>query len=348
MSRQFPALRGLAIFLVVLNHAITLSLQYRVEAGFEPLPDFERIILVALQTLGIIAVPTFYFLSGGYLVYAVRGKPLTAAYHVIARALRSIIVPYLLWSILFYIFIYLLQGDLYTLREYLKFILVGYPFHFIPLLVFYYLLAPILIRLIDRYPWGTMVAIALYQVFSVMVLMPGTFGVSLPEWTRYLTIPGIRQSVAIWGIFLPLGILYGLQGERMRSVLRRITWLLVILAVISYVLAVLHWLSLYHAPVAGLLNPLFVLLIFPLIARESIPFARGLEQLARRAYGLYLTNLILLSIALVIIRTWFPGLFSKMLILFPILVAVTIAALWLLMVGVEKLPSPNVRRYVFG
>jgi peptidoglycan/LPS O-acetylase OafA/YrhL len=348
MSRQFPALRGIAIFLVVLNHAITLSLLYRAEGGYEPLHDIENFILVAFRTLGIIAVPAFYFFSGGYLVYAVRGKPLTAAYNIVARSLRPIIVPYLLWSVMFYIFIYLLQGDQYTTLEYLKFILVGYPFHFIPLLIFYYLVSPILIRLIDHYPWPTMIVIALYQIFSVMVLLPSILGVGLPAWTRYLTIPGIRNSIAIWGIFLPLGILYSLQGERMRLALRRVMWLLVTLAAISYVFAVLQELDLYRVPVANLLNPLFVILLFPLITRESIPFAWHLEQLGRRTYGLYLTNLILLSIGLVIAEKWASSLFSIMLIFVPILVVFTISALWTLMTGTEKLPSQNVRRYLFG
>ncbi|KAF5434113.1 Surface polysaccharide O-acyltransferase, integral membrane enzyme [Candidatus Methanophagaceae archaeon] len=136
MSRQYAALRGIAIFLVVLNHSITLSLGYVLEHNYGHPSQMAHVILVSLQSLGLLAVPTFYFISGGFQVYATRGKPIRAAYRTIAKALPHIIIPYLIWSILFYLLLFVIQGDLYTIPEYLKFILVGYPLNFVPLLIF--------------------------------------------------------------------------------------------------------------------------------------------------------------------------------------------------------------------
>jgi len=348
MSRQYAALRGIAIFLVVLNHSITLSLGYATEHNYGHPSTVEHVILVSLQTLGLIAVPTFYFISGGFQVYAMRGKPVRAAYRVIARALPHIIIPYLVWSILFYLLLFVIRGDLYTIPEYLKFILVGYPLNFVPLLLFYYLLSPLLVRLIFRWPGIAMLAIALYQAASLIILRPALIGIDIPTWSIWLTIPGLRLSIALWGTFFPLGIAVGLYSERIIPFIKRSAILWVALSVLAYIGVVIHELAFVRIPFASIVLPFFVVLTFPIISRESIPLVFQLEQLGRRAYGLYLSNLIWISIGLLITDLVSPGLFTRLLMLFPLLMMFTIAALWIVMRASEKLPTSFVRRYVFG
>jgi len=121
-----------------------------------------------------------------------------------------------------------------------------------------------------------------------------------------------------------------------------------IAALAGYILLVLQELDLISAPIAALLAPIFVVLLYPLIEREQIPPVRILEQLGRRVYGLYLSNLIWISLALVLIRALMPGLLQHVLSLVPILMGITIGGVWFTMAGLEKVPVRGLRRYVFG
>ena len=348
MSRQFPAFRGLAILLVVVNHAVTLSLETIAQHSLAvPQPAF-RFSLVALRTLGIIAVPIFLFLSGGYLAYALQASNPGHAYRTVGLGLRFILVPYLLWSLIFYVLLALLYDARFTFPEVIKNLLVGYPFNFIPLLVFFYLLAPLLLPVARRLPWLLLGGIAAYQLFSVAVLQPGELGFTLPEWTIRLTLPGLRLTLALWGIYFPLGLVCGIHAESLTPRLKALRAPLLAAAIAAYGAAVLHELSLLYSPLAELICPVLAVLLMPVIARESIPFARNLERLGIRAYGIYLTNLILLSLALESARRWVPGLFIYLWLLVLLLIAWVLAAQAGMQMAVRKVLGRSRQRWVFG
>jgi peptidoglycan/LPS O-acetylase OafA/YrhL len=348
MGRQFPALRGVAILLVVLNHSITLSLEAVRKYGYSMPSGVERYGWVALKEFGLIAVPTFLFLSGCFLAYALRGKELKAAYKTVWSGLRYIVAPYVIWSLVFYVMLYFLDRTIFPWPEYIKHLLVGYPYNFVPLLIFFYLLAPVLVRVGGRYPWLVILAFGLYQLFLANVLKPGLLGFAFPDWARYFALPGLRLSLAIWGIYFPLGTVYSLHSKSLLPRLAQARWLLAAAAVAAYGLAALHELSFVEFPLAELLCPVFVMLLFPLVKRESIPFAQHLEQIGKNALGLYLTNLITLSITLAIVGMLLPGLFGLLLLLIPALFIITIFAPRLLIAALARLPIPAAQRYVFG
>lgn len=348
MSRQFPALRGLAILLVVLNHSIVLSVLASTTNGHTPPAGWERFLLEAMRGLGLIAVPTFLFISGGFVVYALRDKDLRLGYRTVALSLRHIVVPYLIWSAIFYVLVYALNGETHPPIEYLKLLVVGYPYNFVPLIIFFYIAAPLLVRLTHRWPWVVILGIGLYQLFTAIVLQPGLLGFAFPGWARYLTIPGLRLSVALWGIYFPLGVAFGLHARQWALSVGKVWWLLAIAAVVLYSLAVLHETSFTRAPFAGLLLPVFVVLMLPLLRREAIPFVEALEVEGKRAYGLYLTNLVFLNVALVGVQAGLPWLVDQLLVLVPLLVLFTILAMRLLVAGLARLPVPTAQRYVLG
>lgn len=348
MKRQFPALRGLAIFLVVLNHSITLGQEAGVALGFSPAQGIEGLLLLGLKTLGLIAVPTFFFLSGGFLVYAVRGKPYAKAYRTIFLSLRYIVVPYLIWSVIFYVLIFFLEGARFTLLGYVKNLVVGYPLNFIPLLVFFYIAAPVLVRLSEKYPWQILTLILIYQFFTAMTLRPRLFGITLPDWTHLMTVPGLRGSIAIWGVYLPFGITYGLDPAWIEKHIHKLKWIFVMLAVIAFGSAIWHEGGYGFSPLGGYLLPLFVIPLFTLVKREDIPFIKILEELGRRAYGIYLSNLVWLTLLLSLVATILPGLVDQMLILTPILIVLTIGLVWITMTVLERFPVRGLRRYIYG
>jgi peptidoglycan/LPS O-acetylase OafA/YrhL len=348
MNRHFPALRGLAILLVVVNHAITLTLDGVRTHGFPPLPGWERVVLVGLRSLGLVAVPIFLFLSGYFAVYAMRGKPMAAAYRSVRLSLQHMLIPYLLWSIVFYLGIYVLLGEAYTVLEYVKFLLVGYPFNFVPLLVLFYLASPLLIRVAQRWPSVVLIGIGLYQLFLAFVQLPGLLGVTLPAWAVYLTPPGLRLTMALWGIFFPLGLVFSLHEGAAKSLVQR-GWIALAVASLGlYLLATLDVLGLIVAPLAGVVLPVAVIPLMVLVRREVIPAATSLEHLGRNAYALYLTNLLLISLVLAGALALAPLLYLVPILLAALAGAVAIALPTMAAAALARSPRPRLRLYVFG
>lgn len=348
MSRQFAALRGVAIMLVVVNHSVALSLTRLKTTGL-PIPaPWQVTLLTIVKSWGLLAVPIFLFLSGAYVAYATKGRDLRVSYRTIVMSLRFVLVPYLIWSLLFYVLIFFINHDQYSVVGYLRNLVVGYPFNFVPILVFFYFLGPILVRIGEGRPWLVLLGALVYQAICAGVLKPGLVGFKLPDWAYFLTIPGIRQSMAIWGLFFPVGVVFSLHRSRMSAVLKRALVPVCLLTALFYTMVLADELTSSSLPIGGWLFPIAGIFLVPLIPRESIPWVSWLEWLGKMAYGLYLTNLTIITLAITFLSSWLPFLFQILVVLVAILIAVTIGVNAGLFEIISRSPAPKLRRYFFG
>ena len=311
-------------------------------------PEVERWILVAIKEFGIIAVPIFLFIAGSFFVYAAQGKTVREGYKQVWKGLQHIIPPYLLWSMVYYLVVYFLFAERYDIFGYLHNLIVGYPFNFVPLLVAFYLAAPLMVWVAKRYPWLLLAVFLFYQTFLIVVLRPELFGFILPGWVNYFAPPVLRLSLAIWGIFYPLGLVVALHSMTIVPMLKRLWWLIALVGSGLFILAVLTSMDVINQPLAAVFGPLFGILLFPIIKREHIPFTRWLETLGKRSYGLYLTNLSVLKLLLALVSTTVPWLFSILSLLAILLTAFTLALPQLFMAWVERGPGRKVYRFAFG
>jgi peptidoglycan/LPS O-acetylase OafA/YrhL len=348
MNRQFLALRGVAITLVVLHHAIALGIQASQNAGFSYIAWWEYIPLVIMKNLGIFAVPTFLFISGSFFAYTARGQDQNVSYKVVWSGLKNILPPYCLWSIAFYILVYFLLDQKFTAWEYVKSLLVGYPYHFIPLIAFYYLISPFVVRLSRHYAWIVLLVIGLYQMFSLSVVYPSNLGINYPGWVRYLTLPVLRETMATWGIYFPMGVVFSLHSKEIFPFLQKYWMGFIALALAFLSFAILNETSMLVLPIAGYIAPFFFIFVVPVIQRQSIPWLRQFERIGKKAYGLYLTHLLMVNLVLAGIQFIAPWAISILLMTIPLsfLVALSIP-LWV-MDSIERLPRLNIYRYVFG
>src|SRR5688500_13977086 len=122
MHRQYGALSGIAIVLIAINHAIHFGLEVN------PVDGAARHALVFLQALGAFAVPAFLFISGAFLSYS--AGQLSWAF--VRSNVGRILWPYLVWSALFYVVVLLTNGERQSAPGYVKSLVVGYPYHFVP------------------------------------------------------------------------------------------------------------------------------------------------------------------------------------------------------------------------
>jgi peptidoglycan/LPS O-acetylase OafA/YrhL len=348
INRQFAALRGLAIILVVLNHSIHLGSWYSQEVGYAKATGLEYYILLVLEQLGVFAVPIFLFVSGSFFVYAAKGKELRSAYKIVRTNLGHIVFPYILWSIVFYILIYVWLDQSYSPFEYVKNLIVGYPFNFVPLLIFFYLLAPVLVAGGQRLSWLLLVGTGLYQFVVLNLIYPGILGFQFPDWMHILEMPVLRTTIATWGIYFPLGVVYSLNAHRWMPVLFKLRWLFLFGAAALFVSNIYRYSSAQLPPIEGYLCPIFLSLYLPSIKRDQIPQVRRLELVGKRSYGLYLMHFNIINIMLFVLSFAMPSLLGYRAMLLPLLFIIGLSVPLALMNGLAQFSARGTYRYVFG
>jgi hypothetical protein len=349
INRQFGALSGLAIVLVVLNHSIHIALS----TPGDPRPllpgGADVRALMVIELLGLYAVPIFLFISGSFVTYAMRSGPLRQSYRTILARLPRLLWPYAIWSVAFYLLILAHLGMRYSLAEYVKFLLVGYPFNFVPLLIVCYLLAPLLVKLSKRHAAALVAGIGAYQFLLINLLYPGELGITLPTWMQALMPRVVSVTLADWAVFFPLGIAYSLHTGRVLPWLRRLRWPLLVASVLLFILRAADMVWAYPFPITRhLFTALPVIGLLPLIQRDAIPLAHRLEFVGKSAYGLYLTNLIAVDSAVWAIQAIAPALVAYPLALAPLLFILAMSVPLGFMTMVSRLPARAVYRYLFG
>lgn len=342
MNRQYGALSGVAIILIILNHAITAG------DSVAPVAGLARQLLTVLQALGAFAVPTFLFISGAFVSYAARGKS-ALSLKFIWGSVKHILWPYLIWSFIFFLTVLLTRNEQQSAAGYIKSLLVGYPYHFIPLLLFYYLIAPLLVILGRRWGWLLLLAIGLYQLFLLYAVKPELFGANPPGWTWWLTPPVLRNTMADWAIYFPLGLIFSMHNAAIKPHLQRWKWISLAAVVALFALGILNAFGALTAPWARFVAPVPLMFLLPIINRSAIPLVGRFEQVGRRSYGIYLVHFIVLDLVLFLARQLAPGLFAWPVVLYPLLFIAALFIPLLVMEWAAKRPSTRkVYRYVFG
>ena len=340
-------MRGLAIFIVVLNHTIVIGL-----AGLEKIQlqasGILLTILNILTTLGVYAVPIFLFFAGCYINYALEGRSLWNSYRIIFKTILIVLWPYIIWSILFYMVIYLDGRTYFTLWGYLKNLIVGYPYNFIPILIFYYLLSPILSKFKGYSFLIPICFIAVYQIFLIALGNPSFFGFNLPEYTHIFALPVLHETMRLWAIFFPMG-LYVKSFTSMSEPHKR-TYI-IILSILAIAVLILSYLSLYGPLQLAWINflvPIPFLLLSVLWERKKIPFLKFLERLGKRSYGLYFMNLIVLDGLVLIFNLFLKHNSNLIIFYFMGLFLVTLVLPVVFMEWVERKLNRKVYLYLFG
>jgi peptidoglycan/LPS O-acetylase OafA/YrhL len=349
MNRQFGALSGLAILLIVLNHSIEWALHAPEQYGYLPIVGWQYYLLTALKELGVFAVPTFLFISGSFVAYAAQGEPPKLSRKFMFSSLRHIIIPYVIWSTVFYVFIFFILDERTTLIGYIKNLLVGYPYHFVPLLVFYYVISPLMVRIgKSKISFLMLALIGLYQLALIDILHPGILGFIFPNSASFLAVKVLRTTLAEWAIYFPLGLVYGLQARKWTSILHKYKWVFIGLTLLLFGIGLLDAFSIIRFPLAFLLCPFTLVLLLPIIKRDAIPWVRFFERLGRRTYGIYLTHLLILNLLLYGLAYWLPGLFQFAILTSFLFFIVGFGIPLFVMEYVAKSPVKQVYRYMFG
>ena len=129
-------LRDIAILGVILIHTTSITLE---NSGF----DVTRIPLTLFLNIAArFAVPLFFLISGFALEYRYPGVILLQRYY--KRRVARILVPYLIWSTLYFFYSYGATGSLIVFFRDIVLGDASFHFYFIPTIILFYALFPLL------------------------------------------------------------------------------------------------------------------------------------------------------------------------------------------------------------
>jgi len=187
---SFVSLRGLAIILVVYIHVSSLGYQ-------SPTYSLNFNLTVVLRQIANFAVPLFLFLSGYFLAK----KEFTNfnSYAVyIKKQLPRVLLPYIIWGLLYSIKIYTDHFDTKTIILKLLTFRSSGPFYFIFLICQYYFLAPILIK-ISNIKYGLTISLII-SIFSCVII----------QYIRY--VKGIDLPLVVYGGAFTTWLIFPILG----------------------------------------------------------------------------------------------------------------------------------------
>jgi peptidoglycan/LPS O-acetylase OafA/YrhL len=117
---------------------------------------------------------------------------------------------------------------------------------------------------------------------------------------------------------------------------------------IALIVGALHMYNVIWFPAGILFLILPFILALPAIPRNRVPLVRFFEKLGKRSYGLYLTHIIVIDLALVLILGIDLLSLGSPILLFPLLFVLGL----LIPMGIMELaargPARRVYRYLFG
>ncbi len=383
MVRRLLLLNGLAILGVVLNHTVGWGFialiwwadRYRpvVVPYFGAQGSFDYWLLRLGEGLATFAVPAFLFVSGYFAAFALSraiGAPGANAvrspaaanagvWSIVGSRIKMLVVPYLLWSAV-YLLLDAALGSVYAPISYARRIAFGGAaagFYYVPLLIQYYLLAPLLVFLAQRrWKWVLVGALllqltAMFAIYLKALAPTGALTAALAWLTPAWFFPGLCFWFAI-------GVVAGTHVAPFRAWVDRAHRSVLVAAPVLFVAGMVEWETLMRAastPWVGqfrtLTDELYsgaIILAFLGGGALAPRLADALQKLGVRSFGIYLVHTLGIIVAAKAISRLLPGLLPHQLLLQSLLIAAALITPLGLMWLVDHSPFRRYYRYIFG
>lgn len=371
MVRRFLLLNGIAIIGAVAYHAsgwgFIAMFWWTDRYAAVSTPNFDQMgsvayfALRALEQLIIFAVPAFLFVSGFFIAFAAGRTRGNIQWKVIGARIQSLLIPYLLWSVLIWVAAFA-QGQRYTPLQYVELFITGRtasPYYFVPLLIQFFLLSPLLVPLAKKRGLLLLALTAVIQLAVRTLIYLNTLE-ALPA-----AVQPLMPVTASW--FFPghlfwftWGIVAGFHIEALKRLLPRIKWVALAAVVILFPLGMLEWelvLQSFSQVWIGaretILDSFFaaaIILAFLAFGDLKIPYAAELSDLGGKSFGIYLAHSPVLEYTARAIYLLAPWILAHQILFQPILIFMGLAVPLLLMhiARLERSPVRVYYQYIFG
>jgi len=360
LTRKLLFLSGLAIIAIPIQHASAYGLQ----AMFEwtdryrdvAVPNYDQItslayyVLTILRQLSVFSVPGFLVISGYFMAFMARGKDAEVTWTTMLPRIRTLIPPFIIWTVIRFVMLKSWPSSLDDVLD---------PYHFIPVLIQFYLLAPVIVPLARR-NWKWFLAFfAVLQIGGEAVRYLNHLGVAYsgadqlmawtPRWLFYAQQP----------FWLPFGLVFGLNTgaftdfmRRNRSGLAIATAVFGVLALVEYFAAdTLNGPAWIGPTFAGFTRNFYILsaLMLILVLDETrFPLWKNVVDWGTRSLGVYLANIPFIYVVAFFMYHFTPWALGIQLLYVPVLAIAGFFGPILLMWATRRSPARRIYRYVFG
>lgn len=374
MNKRLLMLSGIAIIAVAMNHAshIGFVAMFWWTDRYLPVsvPNYDQMGslayygLVAAQKLALFSVPTFLFVTGVFLAYAARGSQSRLTWSVVFRRVLNLLPPYLIWTTAYYVVQFLI-GNVYSPLVYLvSFLTIDYsPFFYVPLIIVYYLLSPLLTPLAKNRP------VLLLSIGVGFLLL----GITAGYVRQYLKLNGIESPiftgpVSYWPeraifsyiFYFILGLVAGFHQAELKAFITRYRWVLLGTVIAAGVAAVIEaeWMyQLTGGEVDWRSRPITLptvlyaascILSFMAFDQWTPPFSSLFYRLGVNTLGIYLMHKSVLLVLPKVIYHVLPVILGMQWIYQPALIALAIGLPFLFIMIVQRSPVRSYSRILFG
>ncbi len=312
--RNLPLLSALAIFGIVLNHAIWQVL------GEIPPGQPRGYAYLPLDQIGKIAIPVFMFISGYFIAYATSGGRKPLPWKVVYARITRLFWPWGIWSVIWLTGQIAIGAHTLNLQEILLTLFNQY--YFIPMLMTYYLLAPLMVALGRRSIRVLLVSAFLLQIIGVALFYLQIWGIvsGIPEWIRLAPLQYLQ-----FAFYFPFGLAVGMSPAAFAPLLRwraALPWLTLLafgLAIVEGSLAFRRaapgWQHTdSHVKVTSMLLSLGVLgccMVYDHIPTPRI-FQKSVQILSANTYGIYLSHYVIIGLMDRLLVRFLPAGFSPL------------------------------------
>jgi len=370
MVRRLLLLNGFAIIAVVIFHATgwgfvaMFSWTHRYMAVTSP--NYDQLGSIwyymgrIVEQFVVFSVPAFLFVSGFFIAFATGRTRPNVKWDLIKSRIQNLLIPYLLWSFALFA-LYFIQGTRYSPGQYLILLITGKTnpaYYFVPLLVQYYLLSPIIVPLAKK-NWLPLLVVTFIIQLSVQILYyPDLLGLNLPnaQLLGSLIPKWFFPSRLFWFTF---GVIIGFHYSEMKAQLAKYKWFFIGFAILLLPLGVLEWeyylkLSgkqwmVHRETIIDTAYTIFFILSFITIDKISdLPFSKKLDTLGSKSYGIYLIHSPVMEYTARGIYHLAPWILGYQILFQPIIVLTGLGIPLLMMSIVAKSPVRKYYQYLFG
>jgi fucose 4-O-acetylase-like acetyltransferase len=359
MTKRLLLLNGLAALMVVINHAASYGLhalffwtdRYRdvTVPNFDQYGSAAYYVLFIAHEVAEFAIPAFLFVSGYFVAFAARTAKTSVGWDFVFSRIKKLIIPFVIWIT---ILIILLQKFPPTLQEVLTL------YYYIPLIIQYYLLSPILVPLAKNHWKLLLIATAIIQLGLGFLRLPALLGL---DW------PGVELLIRLTPIwFFPgrifyfsIGLVAGMHVQEFGQWISRVKWGLLITAIIVFAITIIEYEYLVNLldrywliPVyAGALKPIYavsLVLCILAFAEVRLPYANKISDIGAKSLGIYFINTPVLYVVGSLLYYFAPAVLGMPFLYQAFLLTFGYMVPLLMMSITVRTPARKVYHYVFG
>jgi len=319
-------------------------------AGVSPLQQVGSLsyyVLRILEQLPVFSIPAFLFVSGYFIAISTSRAESSVGWNVVFSRIKHLFIPYIIWSSVA-ILLSVATGGTYSFLELLKILLTGEAsevLYYVPLLIQFYILSPLLVRLAKKNWMVLLLVTGILQTFVQALTYQILFDVQPP------VIITITRLIPKWFFlsrifWFPLGIVFGFHASKFKPILERLRTWLVALTLIFIPLIVLEWELLYRSFGEEWLphretvpdNIYSLVVILAILAWVKLPsgLAKPISALGTKSYGIFLTHSLFIEYTAKVIYRVAPALLGIQAILLPVFIIAGLVGPLLIMAVVDR------------